>query len=89
MEQSCNRGDPIKALEANMDGFNITQLIDIAPTGDIFITCTGQTQVIGEKHIKRMKDGAILANAGHFDVEIDVNYLLSDGRNPKEVRPLH
>jgi len=79
--------DPIKALEANMDGFNITQLIDIASTGDIFITCTGQTRVIAEKHIKRMKDGAILANAGHFDVEIDVNYLISEGRNPTEVRP--
>jgi adenosylhomocysteinase len=94
--------DPIKALEAKMDGFDVTTLADAAPHGDLFITCTGQTGVIRREHIERMKDGAILANTGHFDVEIDVSYLYSlhsakKGRNkkedeedddgPKEVRP--
>ena len=78
--------DPIKAIEANMDGFNVKRLSDVVSIGDIFITCTGQTHVIREEHIKKMKSGAILANAGHFDIEIDTKYLYSQDRSPASVR---
>ena len=79
--------DPIKALEAHMDGFNVKRLSDVANIGDIFITCTGSSRIIREEHITKMKDGAILANAGHFDVEIDTNYLYSLDNFPVLVRP--
>jgi len=79
--------DPIKALEAHMDGFNVKRLSDAANIGDIFITCTGSSRIIREEHITKMKDGAILANAGHFDVEIDTNYLYSLDNFPVLVRP--
>jgi adenosylhomocysteinase len=79
--------DPIKALEAHMDGFNVKRLSDVANIGDIFITCTGSRRIIREEHITKMKDGAILANAGHFDVEIDTNYLYSQDNFPVLVRP--
>jgi adenosylhomocysteinase len=78
--------DPVKALEAKMDGFEVTTLLAAAPHGDLFVTCTGQTGVIRKEHFARMKDGAILANTGHFDVEIDASYLYS-GAKPEEVRP--
>ncbi|MEO9363949.1 MAG: adenosylhomocysteinase [Nitrososphaera sp.] len=79
--------DPVKALEARMDGFEVTTLLDAAPRGDLFVTCTGQTGVIRKEHFARMKDGAILANTGHFDVEIDASYLYSTTAKPEEVRP--
>ena len=79
--------DPFKALEAQMDGFNVSKLSNVAPRGDIFITCTGQTHVIRQEHIKKMKNGAVLANAGHFDVEIDINYIYTKGSPPITVRP--
>ena len=79
--------DPIKALEAHMDGFNVKRLSDVANIGDIFITCTGSSRIIREEHITKMKDGAMLANAGHFDVEIDINYLYSQDNFPVLVRP--
>jgi adenosylhomocysteinase len=79
--------DPIKALEAHMDGFNVKRLSDVAKIGDIFITCTGYSRIIREEHMTKMKDGAILANAGHFDVEIDTNYLYSQDNFPVLVRP--
>src|SRR5919199_5773619 len=79
--------DPIKALEAHMDGFNVSRLSDVAERGEIFVTCTGQTDVIRQEHIKKMKNGAVLANAGHFDVEIDTNYLYSHGGPAMTVRP--
>jgi adenosylhomocysteinase len=79
--------DPFKALEAQMDGFNVSKLSNVAPLGDIFITCTGQTHVIRQEHIKKMKNGAVLANAGHFDVEIDINYIYTKGSPPITVRP--
>jgi adenosylhomocysteinase len=75
--------DPVKAIEARMDGFVVSRLSDAAPAADVFVTCTGQTGVIRKEHFLKMKDGAILANAGHFDVEIDVGGL---GR-PAQVRP--
>lgn len=78
--------DPVRALEAKMDGFEVMALADAAPRGDLFITCTGQTGVIRKEHFAKMKDGAILANTGHFDVEIDASYLYSKSR-PREVRP--
>jgi adenosylhomocysteinase len=78
--------DPVRALEAKMDGFEVTALADAAPRGDLFVTCTGQTGVIRKEHFPRMKDGAILANTGHFDVEIDAAFLYSKSR-PRKVRP--
>jgi adenosylhomocysteinase len=67
--------DPIKAIEAKMDGFEVMPMLDAAYAGDVFVTCTGQTCVIRKEHFLKMKDAAILANAGHFDVEIDTNSL--------------
>jgi adenosylhomocysteinase len=67
--------DPIKAIEAKMDGFEVMPILDAAYAGDVFVTCTGQTCVIRKEHFLKMKDAAILANAGHFDVEIDTNSL--------------
>jgi adenosylhomocysteinase len=78
--------EPVRAMEAKMDGFIVSKLSDAARSGDIFITCTGQTGVIRKEHFLKMKDGAILANAGHFDVEIDIDALYDAGR-PEQVRP--
>lgn len=79
--------DPIKALEAHLDGFNVQRLKDVLPTGDCFITCTGQRDVISKKDFSLMKNGVFLANAGHFDVEIDIHYLQSQDKFPKQMRP--
>jgi adenosylhomocysteinase len=78
--------DHIRALEASMDGFAVKRLLDVVESGDIFLTCTGQTKVIRKEHFQKMKQGAILANAGHFDVEIDVEYLYKQDSNPMCVR---
>ena len=78
--------DPIKALEAHMDGFEVMPMAQAARIGDIFVTCTGMTSVIRKEHIVKMKDGAILGNVGHFDVEIDSNFLLKKSRSVREVR---
>lgn len=67
--------DPIKAIEAVMDGFTVMRMDDAALVGDVFVTVTGMRDVITEQHMRRMKDGALLCNAGHFDVEIDVRRL--------------
>lgn len=67
--------DPIKALEAAMDGFRVAGMTKAAHVGDIFITTTGNLKVIREAHMRVMKDGAILCNAGHFNVEIDIPAL--------------
>lgn len=67
--------DPIKALEAYYDGYYVTNMNEAARIGDIFITATGDRDVIRKEHLLKMKDGAILANAGHFNVEISVNDL--------------
>ena len=67
--------DSIKAIEAVMDGFSVMPMDEAAKIGDMFITVTGCNRVIYDKHYKVMKDGAILANAGHFDVEISVTEL--------------
>ncbi len=67
--------DPRRALEAHMDGYMVMSMADAAKIGDIFITTTGNTSVIREEHFAAMKNGAILSNAGHFNVEIDVAWL--------------
>ena len=79
--------DPVKALEAHMDGFEVMPMSQAAKLGDIFITCTGMTSVIRKEHILQMKDGAIMGNVGHFDVEIDSEFLLKKSKSVKEVRP--
>lgn len=77
--------DPVRALEAHMDGYEVMKMADAAKIGDIFITCTGMTGVIRKEHILRMKNGAIMGNVGHFDVEIDTKFLLS--KLVREIRP--
>ncbi|MGA2411764.1 MAG: adenosylhomocysteinase [Candidatus Binataceae bacterium] len=67
--------DPIRALEAAMDGFRVMPMADAARVGDIFISATGNRSVLNPAHFGLMKDGAILCNSGHFDVEIDIAYL--------------
>ena len=67
--------DPVSALEALMDGFQVMRLAEAARRGDIFVTVTGCSQVLAGGHFLRMKDGAIIANSGHFDVEIDLKAL--------------
>lgn len=77
--------DQIKALEAHMDGFDVMQMSKAAKIGDVFITCTGMRDIITKQHILSMKDGAVLGNVGHFDVEIDAKFLLS--QKVRQVRP--
>ena len=79
--------DPVKALEAHMEGFEVMPMAKAARIGDIFITCTGMTSVIRKEHILKMRDGAILGNVGHFDVEIDCKFLLNESKSVREVRP--
>ncbi|KYK34763.1 MAG: adenosylhomocysteinase [Theionarchaea archaeon DG-70-1] len=67
--------DPVKALEAHMEGFAVMPMAKACRTGDIFVTCTGNVDVIRKEHFNAMKNGAILCNAGHFDVEVDVKSL--------------
>ena len=78
--------DPIKAIEAAMDGFFVTTMEQAATVGDIFCTVTGNINVIGEKEFKVMKDGAIVCNSGHFDVEINLKELQKLGGKGKRVR---
>ncbi|ACU54679.1 adenosylhomocysteinase [Acidimicrobium ferrooxidans DSM 10331] len=82
--------DPVAALEAVMDGFRVEPMEEAAAEGDIFITVTGNRDVIRPEHVRRMKDGALLANAGHFDVEIDLEGLarLAPGERRRPVRPM-
>jgi len=70
--------DPVRAIEAYMEGYPVKRINQVVDTTDIFITCTGQTNVITAQHFRRMKNGAILANAGHFDNEIDVKKLCEE-----------
>jgi adenosylhomocysteinase len=79
--------DPIKALEAVMDGFEVMPMIEAAKIGDIFITATGNKKVIRREHFEVMKDGAILANAGHFNVEIWIPDLEELAVSKRQVRP--
>ncbi len=81
--------DPLRALEARMDGYEVMPALAAAERGDLFVTVTGSRAVLGREHLERMRDGAVLANAGHFDVEIDLGALrdLAEGR-VREVLPL-
>jgi adenosylhomocysteinase len=79
--------DPLKALEAVMDGFRVMPMLEAAPIGDIFISATGDIHVIDRHHMEVMKDGAILANSGHFNVEINISALEEmavEKRQPRE-----
>ncbi|MDP6560296.1 MAG: adenosylhomocysteinase [Candidatus Binatia bacterium] len=67
--------DPVRALEAAMDGFEVLTMKEAARVGDLFITLTGDMHVIGKEHLRLMKDGAMVCNSGHFDLEIDVKSL--------------
>ena len=79
--------EPVRALEAMMDGFQVMPLAEAAKEGDIFVTLTGDKHVIDESHLKVMKDGAILANSGHFNVEINIPALESMSSGKRKIRP--
>jgi len=78
---------PLRALEAVMDGFDVMPMSKAAEIGDIFVTATGNINVITKEHIMKMKDGAILANSGHFNVEIDVKGLREVAKSVRNIRP--
>ena len=79
--------EPVRALEALMDGFQVMPILEAARIGDIFITITGDKSVISKEHLQVMKDGAILANSGHFNVEIDIPALESLATGKQHIRP--
>ncbi len=79
--------DPLPALEAVMDGFRVMPMADAAKIGDIFVTVTGDLNVIDQHHFEAMKDGAIVANSGHFNVEINIPALAEMSTAKKLVRP--
>jgi adenosylhomocysteinase len=80
--------DPMRALEARMEGFEVMPAVEAAARGDVFVTVTGSTGVLRREHFERMKDGAVLANAGHFDVEISLEDLRELAAEVREVLPL-
>ncbi len=79
--------DPLKALEAVMDGFDVMSLLKAASIGDVFVTVTGNLHVIRSEHFQKMKNGAIVANSGHFNVEIDIPALEKLSKRHRDVRP--
>ncbi len=79
--------DPVRALEAQMDGFWVMPMAEAAPLGDLFVTLTGDISVIRPEHFETMKDGAIVANSGHFNVEIDLDGLDRMSKSRRRVRP--
>ncbi len=79
--------DPVKALEAIMDGFKVMPMNEAARLGDIFVTITGNTGIIRKEHMAKMKNGAIIANSGHFNVEIDIPDLESLATSRRNLRP--
>jgi adenosylhomocysteinase len=78
--------DPLKAIEATMDGFQVMTMEKAVEVGDIFVTATGDKSVIARQHLERMKDGAIIANTGHFNVEIDIPALRQLSTETREAR---
>jgi len=78
--------DPLPALEASMDGYEVLPMEKAAEIGDIFCTATGDKSVIAKQHMERMKDGAILANTGHFNVEIEISALRSLASETRHAR---
>jgi adenosylhomocysteinase len=79
--------DPIRALEAAMEGYRVAPMGEAAREGDVFVTVTGNTSVLRAEHFEVMKDGAIVCNSGHFDVEIDIPALEKQATTRREVRP--
>jgi adenosylhomocysteinase len=79
--------DPIRAIEAVMDGFRVLPMDQAAPVGDLFITVTGNKHIIRGEHFDVMKDGAMVCNSGHFDIEIDLKTLAEKAAEVKTVRP--
>lgn len=80
--------DPLRALEAHMDGYEVMEMSKAAPMGDIFVTTTGNINVIRKEHFKKMKDGAIVCNSGHFNVEIEIEALEKMKQSKRRVRGL-
>jgi adenosylhomocysteinase len=80
--------DPIRAIEAVMDGFRVMPIDEAAKEGDLFITVTGNRHVIDGKHFEKMKDGAIVCNSGHFDLELNLEALKKMAKGKREVRPM-
>lgn len=78
---------PVRALEAVMDGFRVMPMAEAAKLGDLFITVTGNKHVIRQEHLELMKDGAMICNSGHFDVEIDLVALKNMSQDVRLVRP--
>jgi adenosylhomocysteinase len=79
--------NPTRALEAAMNGLRVMPIADAAAVGDIFVTATGDTSVIRKEHMRRMKDGAVLANSGHFNVEVNPKRLEELAKSKRNVRP--
>jgi len=79
--------NPLRALEAVMDGYRVMPLMEAAPLGDLFVTATGDINVIEGPHFERMKDGAIVANSGHFNVELNLPALSAMAAEVERVRP--
>jgi adenosylhomocysteinase len=79
--------DPLPALEAVMDGFEVMPGMEAAKIGDVFVTVTGNINVLRMEHFRAMKDGAIVANSGHFNVELDLESLHKEAKSVREVRP--
>ena len=84
---SVTEVDPIRALQARMDGFEVVKMSSAASYGDIFATVTGDIHVITYEHVMKMKDGVILANSGHFDLEIDVKTIYEKAKSVEQTRP--
>ncbi|MFQ6094381.1 MAG: adenosylhomocysteinase, partial [bacterium] len=78
--------DPVRAIEAVMDGYNVMPMAEAAPIGDLFVTLTGDIRVIRKEHFEAMKDGAIVANSGHFNVELDIPALEEMATGKRTVR---
>ncbi len=77
---------PLKALEATMDGFEVKTLIEACPTADIIVTATGDIHVVRQEHFMKLKDGAIISNSGHFNVEIDIDTLEKISKGKRRIR---
>src|SRR3989442_905406 len=80
--------NPVKGIEAVMDGFRVMPMADAAKEGDVFITVTGNKNAIRAEHFEAMKSGAVVANSGHFNVEIDIPALERMSKAKREARPL-
>jgi adenosylhomocysteinase len=78
--------DPLRALEAVMDGFQVMPIVKAAPLGDFFCTLTGDINVIRKEHFLTMKEGAIICNSGHFDVELDLPGLAESSTSRRQIR---